>query len=195
MLWFNSARPSAFIEAHNAKQQRSSLQLFAMREPAEPSIASNRQLEPSKYTAASNVNEVINQHRNGKDKSARLSRIGADLSKKLGSAEYWPAFLSDENKPGQVGILPERMSRDSPGLISVFKARDLHHQEDISKDRHRIIGIMKNKTSQPRDQLKFTVQNSSKRTMRYSGVDYRGTITELSSPLRAKVNGKPDKLS
>jgi hypothetical protein len=195
MLWFDSARPSAFIEVNSAKQQRSSLQVFAMREQVESSIASNRQLEPSRYAAASNVNEVINQHRNGKDKSARLSRIGADLSKKLGSTEYWPAFLSDSNKVGQIAALPEKMNRESPGLISVFKARDLHHQEESSKHSQRIVGIMKNKNGLHRDQLKISVQNSSKRTMRYSGVDYRGTATERSSPLRAQINAKSDKFS
>lgn len=138
--------------------------------------------EESEPTA--HVAEVISQHRATKEKSTRLSRIGADLSMKLGAAEHWPAFLP--NAKQGVLLSSERSNKGSPGLISIFQAKEpQNNNEENSRGKPRIVGIMKNKGPNT-DSMKSPFQG--KRVVRYSDAHHRGTATELSSPLRSNPN-------
>ena len=181
----NLARPSALLEGPTTSHQRPSLQYIAARGSGEVELASSRLIEGQRQ-----ITEVIQQHRTGKEKSARLSRIGADLSKKLGSAEYWPAFLGENQQ--QLLLSGDRSGKASPGLISVFQSKDSEFKDETSKDKPRIVGIMKNNLVNNRNTARFSVRGQ--KTLRYGDSDNRGAVTELSSPVRAKIIGS-DKLS
>lgn len=182
----NQARPSALLEGPTNSHQRPSLQYIAARGSGEVDLASSRLIEGQRQ-----ITEVIQQHRTGKEKSARLSRIGADLSKKLGSAEYWPAFLGENQQ--QLLVSGERSGKASPGLISVFQSKDSEFKDETSKDKPRIVGIMKNHLSNSGNNARFSVRGQ--KTLRYGEGDHRGTVTELSSPVRTKITIGSDKLS
>lgn len=182
----NPARPSALLEGPANSQQRPSLQYIAARGSGEADLASSRLIEGQRQ-----ITEVIQQHRTGKEKSARLSRIGADLSKKLGSAEYWPAFLGENQQ--QLLVSGDRSAKASPGLISVFQSKDTEFKDETSKDKPRIVGIMKNHLSNSTNTARFSVRGQ--KTLRYGEGDHRGTVTELSSPVRTKIAIGSDKLS
>lgn len=183
----NLARPSALLEGPANSHQRPSLQYIPARGTGEAVVASSRLVEGQRQ-----ITEVIQQHRTGKEKSARLSRIGADLSKKLGSAEYWPAFLGENHQ--QMLMSGDRSGRASPGLISVFQSKDSELKDEASRDKPKLAGIMKNQLAQSgSNAARFSVRGQ--KSVRYDDGDHRGTATELSSPVRTKFTIGSDKLS
>lgn len=80
----------------------------------------------------------------------------------------------------------EHANKDSPALVSVFQSKDYLQESEMSRDKPRVVGIMKNKGMHA-DSIKSPFQG--KRVVRYSSDAHnRGTATELSSPVRSNGN-------